>query len=951
MHAGDQQTPVSNSRGETMSNDVRLGQASLATAVSVALATMFMPTAQAQQSDEEEEIAPPTLEEVVVTSFRRSLENSLELKRDSELIVEAVSAEEIGKLPDVSIAESLARLPGLTAQRLNGRGQVISVRGLAPDFTTALLNGRPQVSAGDNRGVEFDQYPSELLSSVVVYKTPDASLIGQGLAGTADLRTIRPLEYGKQAFAGNFRYERNQYDALNAGSQNDGIRYSASYIDQFNDDRIGLALGIAHMTNPSQEERFNAWGYSDSDDLNALVVNGTKPFVRSSELERDGFIGVFEAKLSEDLRTSVDVYASNFQETQWLRGIEFPLNQGTNVVGTTISNGVLVAGTFEEIKGVVRNDVNFRDTQLRAIGWNLDYDINDKWHAQLDLSYSEVDRNDTLLETYSGTGQQGEGATDDLGFSLAGEEGLLLNSQLDYTDPDLIMLASPQGWGGNVVPGGQLGYSNQPTVEDELGHITLSATRYLNTTFRSVEFGLNFNQRTKALLANEFYLALAGGLPTGPLPESTGLTDLSFLGIPGMISYDPIAAVNGGTYRLVRNEGQDVVVKSWSVDEDIALGYAQFNLDTTWRSMPLTGNFGVQLVRTDQSSNAFGARPADLELDGTNEGTVTIALQGGRTFTEVLPSVNLNLEVGERKFLRFAAARTLARPRMDQLRASETFSFDTSKPCADVETADLRGCAIAPGSTNVPADVLQTNSPWSRNGGNPDLDPWIANAFDISFEMYFAEQAGYLAIAGFYKDLDSYIFDQASVEDFTGLPTGDFTPVVNEGVVNRPANGTGGRINGIELAFSLNFDAFWPKLQGFGFVGSASFTDSSIVSDPDDPSTPLPGLSEEVNNLTLFYERGGWSARVSRRERSEFLGEVAGFGNGRNLIMVEGEAIVDAQVGYNFTNGPLAGLSVLLQGNNLTDEPFRTFFNDDRRQVRDFQSYGRTYMLGVSFKY
>jgi iron complex outermembrane receptor protein len=104
------------------------------------------------------------VEEVVVTGIRRGIEGAISLKKDSTSIVEAVSAEDIGKLPDVSIAESIARLPGLTAQRLDCRGQVISIRGLAPDFTTALLNGREQVSTGDNRGVEFDQYPSELLS-------------------------------------------------------------------------------------------------------------------------------------------------------------------------------------------------------------------------------------------------------------------------------------------------------------------------------------------------------------------------------------------------------------------------------------------------------------------------------------------------------------------------------------------------------------------------------------------------------------------------------------------------------------------------------------------------------------------------------------------------------------------------------------------------------------------
>ncbi|WP_296167588.1 TonB-dependent receptor plug domain-containing protein, partial [uncultured Brevundimonas sp.] len=169
------------------------------------------------------------IDEVIVTGIRASIQNSIAAKRNNSSIVEVITAEDIGKLPDVSIAESLARLPGLTSQRLDGRSQVISVRGLGPDFTTALLNGREQVSSGDNRGVEFDQYPSELLSGVTVYKTPDASLVGQGLAGTVDLQTVRPLAFGRRAIAANYRYELNDKGALNAGTTDHGERYSLSY--------------------------------------------------------------------------------------------------------------------------------------------------------------------------------------------------------------------------------------------------------------------------------------------------------------------------------------------------------------------------------------------------------------------------------------------------------------------------------------------------------------------------------------------------------------------------------------------------------------------------------------------------------------------------------------------------------------------------------------------------
>ncbi|MFN7109440.1 MAG: TonB-dependent receptor plug domain-containing protein, partial [Brevundimonas sp.] len=200
------------------------------TASALALA-MALPAVAAAQAAPQAEDGATEVEEIVVTGLRRGLADSIATKRRETSIVEAVSAEDIGKLPDVSIAESIARLPGLAAQRVNGRAQVISIRGLAPDFTTTLLNGRQQASSGDNRAVEFDQYPSELLSGVVIYKTPDAEVSGMGLSGTADLRTVRPLEFGTRALAVNMRGEMTEGDKLNDDVRNYGGRFSISYID------------------------------------------------------------------------------------------------------------------------------------------------------------------------------------------------------------------------------------------------------------------------------------------------------------------------------------------------------------------------------------------------------------------------------------------------------------------------------------------------------------------------------------------------------------------------------------------------------------------------------------------------------------------------------------------------------------------------------------------------
>ena len=465
----------------------------LAGGAAFALSLVAAGAAQAQSQDPE----TTEVDEIIVTGIRASIESSIATKRNETSIVEVVTAEDIGKLPDVSIAESLGRLPGLALQRLDGRGQNISIRGLGPDFTTALLNGREQVSTGDNRGVEFDQYPSELLGSVVVYKTPDSALTGQGLAGTADLRVVRPLEYGRQALAANVRYEWNDIGALNAGTTDNGTRYSISYIDQFADDTIGIVLGYAHIESPYQSERFNAWGYPEVSGGGPRVIGGAKPYVMSSELERDGLIGVLEYRPNDQLHMTFDAFYSKFDNTQILRGIELPLfwSAATLQPGYTVTDGLVTSGTYSGVKGVVRNDVNTRDSELTSLGWNIEQQINDTWSFSADLSFSSVERTDVILETYAGTGRGPAGATDTIAFTTGGDITRFTPS-LDYGDFNLIRLTSPQGWGGDIIPGGQDGYLNNPSITDDLTALRSSVKGDVQMGFiDSVEIGIYVSRR------------------------------------------------------------------------------------------------------------------------------------------------------------------------------------------------------------------------------------------------------------------------------------------------------------------------------------------------------------------------------------------------------------------------------------------------------------------------
>ena len=873
-------------------------------------------------TEEAEEDQQATLDTITVTGIRGGLENSINLKRLEDGIVEAVTAEDIGKLPDVSIAESLARLPGLAVQRIDGRGQQLSIRGLGPDFTTALLNGREQVTVGDNRGVEFDQYPSELLSGVVVYKTPEASLLGQGLMGTVDLRTLRPLSQDGRVFAVGARYEQNDKGALNAGSDDTGYRLNALYADQFANDTIGVAIGVATMSTPTQSERFNAWGYPNAGPNGALLIGGSKPYVQTNELERTGVIGTFEYEPSTAFKLTVDAFVSDFEEEQILRGIELPLAwSSASLVNPTVENGFVTRGTFNGVKGVIRNDVNLRTAELLSLGARADFDIANGWRGVVDLSHSSADRTDVVLETYAGTGYGPNGATDNLGFRMQDGGPVVFSPTLNYGDYNTIFLTSPQGWGtdaGAGRPFGQAGYYNAPTTEDTLSALRFEANKAINLgPFSDVSVGINFSNREKSKDAFERFLVLRNGAETLPIPAGLRLapTNLAYLGLGPMVSYDPLAMLNAGVYDLRPNEVQDVIFKRWSIEEDVATLFGQLDIDSNIGTIPVRGNVGLQFVRTEQSSTGTQFIGGQIR-----NGTFS------KEFDEWLPSLALSFDVLDNTKLRFAAARTLARARMDQLAANQNF-----------------------GQTNGG----QRDQLWQGGGGNPDLEPYVANGVDLSLEHYFAG-SGILSAAVFYKDLDTWIRNEERPFDFGPFLTEQQrsaaqSPRGTVGFLNGPQNLNGGYIQGLELAASIPGDVLSPALSGFGVFASGTWLESEIKP-VSGPPIAIEGLSDQIINVQVFYERDGFQARLSQRYRDDFLGEVTGFGAGRETRDIEAETVVDGQIGYTFQGGSFEGLSVLFQANNITDEPFVAYLNGDTRQVREHQSYGRTFLFGVSWK-
>jgi iron complex outermembrane recepter protein len=897
-------------------NTTRMSRASVsALALGVALfaaAPSYAQDAAAEEATEEEGI--------LVTGFRASLENAVNEKKNAEQIVESVSAEDIGKLPDASIGESIARLPGLTSQRINGRAANISIRGFGPDLSTTLLNGREQTSTSDNRAVEFDQYPSEMVSQVNVYKTPATNLIGQGLVGTVDIRTARPLETGKRILAFGIKGSLADIGKLNSGSTDKGYRANATYIDQFGDDTVGIALSASYSDEGYQVEEYNAWGFRDFGA--ARLITGNKSFVTSTQLKRLGLAGTLQADVSDDVRMTVDLFYSKFDDDIIKRGIELPLGDALGwtaadvaPAGRVLNGNTLVGGTFTDIEAVINNHILARKANLFSAGYNVEWKATDRLNITLDYGRSQTRRNELTFESNAGTGRgQGVGARDSITFSL-GTNGGTFRPTLNYSDPNLIQLTSPMGWG--AIAGGQDGYYNDRIVDDTLDQYRMDLEYELDGFLSAVKAGVAYTDRGKSLDADESFVLLASGAAQQRVPSQFLLapTQLDFLGLGPVISYDPRELLAAGIYRLVPNNVQDVVFKRYSVTEELLTGYVQAAIDAEMGSSNLTGNVGVQVVKTKQGSTGgayFNGAP----------GTVTATDE----YTDVLPSLNLSLRTPSDFVIRVGAAREIQRPKLNDMRVSIGYGVDTGGA-----VPIIRG-----------------------SGGNPSLRPYRANAVDLTVEKYFGSK-GYVALQLFYKDLKNYIYQREAPFDFTNFPIGAQVVPSRIGTLNAPQNSKGGNIYGAELAGTLPFDVFTSTLDGFGVTGGVSYTKSKVRSNNTASGGvgDIPGYSRWVANGTAFFEKYGFNARASVRYRSSFIGEVVGFGGDRNNRRALPETIVDAQIGYDFQPGSaLEGLSIFIQGQNLTDERFSTVTAASRPlEVIDYQIYGRRFQAGATYKF
>ncbi|MFO1473889.1 MAG: TonB-dependent receptor plug domain-containing protein [Lysobacterales bacterium] len=623
------------------------------------------------------------LDTIVVTGIRKGIQDAIDTKKNQSTISEAVSSEDIGKLPDQSIADSIARLPGLTAQRFGGRPQEINIRGFAGNFSTTLLNGTEQVSLGNNRGVEFDQYPSELTSEVVVHKTTEADMVNQGLSGTVDIHTVRPLAFDKRVVAVSARASQNR----EAGIDSNGDRFSISYIDQFKDRTIGLALGYAYLDNPTQGRQEHSWGYDGNG-----APTGSELWAQKDRNKRGGFMGTLEWKPTDSFHSVLDVFYSKFNKDTNRNGLQFNMAS----TGTTFSaDGTAMTGTANITQAVVRNDYDAQHDKLFSLNWNNKLQINDHWSVTANLSTSSAKRKERILKPMRCAQRVRHG---ELRLQrrrllrLRLRHRLLRPGQLPDARPGRLGLGRRPGAAprpcrlpeGLHDPRQPLGVP--PRLRAQLRQRLHQRHRLRRQHHRAPQeprFGREhpLHHRARDINAN------ARRCRCRPMVMASASTTSATSALPSLIYLDAQSLVNGGFYYLIPKENKDIANKNWEISERVGTVYVQANIDTSLGSaVTLKGNIGIQRVNADQSStgySTFSGNPVgNKRTDGAN-------------YTDYLPSMNLTFGLPADQFVRFGAGRQMARPRMDDMRASADYGIDLQ-----------RGI-------------------WSGSGGNPELRPTI----------------------------------------------------------------------------------------------------------------------------------------------------------------------------------------------------------------------------------
>ncbi|MRX07241.1 TonB-dependent receptor [Pseudoduganella sp. FT25W] len=859
--------------------------------ISWLIATLFTSPLLVQEAFAQDAAAAGDIQQVNVTGIRASVRNALAAKEASNSIVEVVSSEDIGKLPDTTIAESLARLPGLSSGLDRGNASQIVARGMGPRFIGATLNGRELASSEPNRAVRFEQFPSESISGATVYKTQNAELVEGGIATTIDLQTVSPLKYnGRQL---SLKADALYYPLAKdiPGGDTTAPRLGGIYVDQFANKTIGAAIAFSYQDQPSVQKNVRHWGFNET---NSADINGDGKIdktpwgfqdeARRGKDKRTSVLGKVEWKPNSDVLITADTYYASAKINE--RGLQHWTGdlgnwdgyQNSNYSNLDIRNGYVAGATVSNVS-VINNDFFYvQDTSVAASGLNGKFNAGD-WKIDADLSTSHALRSSQWrdMRQYSKNGTN-------VTWDFTGDENQSYSFGMDT--------GNPANFGGAT-----LYVDTDGHVKDLLNAVSLNASRPLeNGIISRLKVGVRATDREKSYRQTTWSLT-----PTSAIPDSAYET-VNVSGDPAFIQlkdfYGTASSVFGANAfdPTGRVQTQNDLLSGWKVKERSTSAFVQGDLDGEAFGKTYRGNVGVRVVHTRQTG--YGMQSVD--------GAAATPVEDGTSYTEILPSLNLifNMDEAQERQVRFSLARAMSRAPLDELRASRNLS--------------------------VPVDSTQ---PTTGSAGNPTLKPMMANQLDLAYQWYFAK-GSLLSAGAFYKQVQRYIAITSDTTTVNGRPA----------TLTRSVNGEGGNIRGLELAYQQSFSWLPAPFDGLGFSGNYAYTKSSIHEEtPSVNPYQIEGLMKSNGGITLWYEKAGYEARLSANYHSPFV---------RNPTWTAGQLLMNEAETYvtlNFAKQLTPNLQLRFGIDNVTNQ--KSVYTSANIPVQqEVTEFGRRYNLGLSFK-
>lgn len=942
----------------------------LSTAIVAILSSVFT----SQYAGAQDNGSASDMEEVVVTGIRQSLQRNMDIKRNASGVVDAITAEDIGKFPDSNIAASLQRVPGVSIQRSGARGEPtgITVRGFGGDFNETLFDGRRISTASGGRSVDFSTVGADFVGGVSVMKTPDVTMGSNSIGATVNISYPKPFDHPGQKIAASVS------GSMNDQSGETKPTIGALYSNTFADDTVGFLVDIIKTEQETETNHVFVSGWqggkvrpcqltanctSDELDTPGSIVSwnqiqfGADQNVTSDD-RIDGRIA-FQWQPNDQLLLTIDDNYSR-QEVETFNygfGVWFDFNAYRNVEQD--SNGTIV--DFVNLGDVMNLNAGINRSLLETnqIGFNLKYDATDNLSYTFDYSHAESELNpdgknsaDNMNLGYGGT------IGCDMGVRVTGDSASHLPVMDTYGPAcdESRVVRDPSVIGSHVIV--RMRQENTDTIDQ--------AKFMVNWTEDNLKVDLgasivddNFTLQNTNTFANNFWQTWSGyGAPSGRttgvvIPEaavprsyiSTSNFIPGFSGndalIPELMAFDPfdvyayLEGLGNPQAQNIPGYNYDCCGTNYTGELALALDpgsvqditetttslFLKVAMDTELGSMPFHINAGVRHESTDVTSKGQGRVPTQLTLSPADPTLLTTTFSESQSistshdYSFLLPSLDLKLAVTDDINIRFDASRTLTRPAINFL-----------TPVLNVGSLPRVGALTA-------------------TGGNPKLEPFLSDNMDLGMEWYYQDNS-YLAANYFVKDVTNFIVQgtqRQTINDVIDPSTGQ-AAIYN---VSQRVNGPKARVDGLELAWQHVFGE-----SGFGFNANTTIVDTDKPYDRDDLSQSgfaVTGLADSMN-FVGFYDRDGLELRVAVNWRDEYLLQ---FGQNQNIseygaepTFVNASTQIDLSGSYAFTEQ----LNVFFEATNVTNETMSTHGRYDN-QLLDAWAYGSRYKLGVRYRF